>query len=99
MQEKLRTELRQALKANNGTLSYEVILNMEYLGMVISEVLRKYPPLPFLDRECTIPVDSDGYKITQYSTFVIPKGMPVIIPIFSIHRDPKVIKVNITKCT
>lgn len=88
IQEKLRTELRQALKSNNGYLTYEAILNLEYLGMVISEVLRKYPPLPFLDRECTNPV---GFELSKYSHFTIPKGMPIIIPIFSIHRDPEVI--------
>lgn len=90
MQEKLRAEIRQAFKANNGNLSYEVILNLEYLGMVVSEILRKYPPLPFLDRECTISSDSDGYKLKTFSDFAIPKGMPIIVPIFSIHRDPKV---------
>lgn len=92
MQDKLRAEIRHALKSNNDTLSYETILNMEYLGMVISEVLRKYPPLPFLDRECTIPISSGGYRLSKYSHFVMPKGMPVVIPIFSIHRDPKVSK-------
>lgn len=57
--------------------------------MVISEVLRLYPPLPFLDRECTVP-SGDDYSLAPESHFRIPKGMPVVIPIFSMHRDPQV---------
>lgn len=53
-----------------------------------SEMLRMYPPLPFLDRICT---NDEGYSLEPYDNYVIPKGLPILIPIFSIQRDPKVI--------
>lgn len=49
-----------------------------------------YPPLPFLDRECTVPADEKGYALDPYTDFVIPRGMPVLIPVYAIQRDPKV---------
>lgn len=48
--------------------------------------MRMYPPLPFLDRVCTV----DGYAVKAGSNFVIPRGMPVFIPVFAIQRDPQV---------
>lgn len=69
-------------------MTYELVYNLKYLGMVISEVLRKYPPLPVLDREC----NSDlGCQLNPYSDFVVPNKMPILIPIYSIQRDSKVI--------
>lgn len=60
------------------------------------EILRMYPPLPFLDRECTVPADEKGYALDPYTDFVIPRGMPVLIPVYAIHRDPKVYKKDIS---
>lgn len=51
--------------------------------MVISETLRKYPPLPFLDR-----VAMDDYKIPN-SELIIQKGTPVYIPMLGLHYDPE----------
>jgi len=47
-----------------------------------------YPPLPFLDRKCT---NNDGYALEPFDDFVVPNHMPVLIPVYSIQRDPKVI--------
>lgn len=50
-----------------------------------------YPPLAFLDRECTLPADSDGYDLRPFSIdFKIPDRMSVFIPVRSIHLDPTV---------
>lgn len=49
----------------------------------ISETLRKYPVLPFLDRRCNA-----DYKIPG-SNLVIEKGIPVYIPLFGLHYDEK----------
>jgi len=54
--------------------------------MVIQETLRMYPSLPFLDRACN---EEKGYSLEPFSDFVIPKGMPIIIPVHAIQRDPK----------
>jgi cytochrome P450 family 6 len=63
---------------------YEIVKGMKYLECCMHETLRKYPPLPILQREC-----SEDYKIPD-SDFIIRKGTPVIIPIFGLQRDPDI---------
>lgn len=88
IQKRLRAEIRQALEKNdNDQLSYEQINDMKLLHNVIIEVLRMYPPLPFLDRECTAP---NGYSLKPFYDYTIPPGMPIYIPASAIQRDPKV---------
>jgi len=55
---------------------------MTYLDKVVAEILRKYPPLPMLNRECSKP-----YKIPGTDT-VLEKGIPVFIPVTALHYDP-----------
>lgn len=87
VQEKLREEIKEVLIKCNGQITYDLINCMEYLGMVIQEVLRMYPPLPFLDRECSMENSTESYKIDDH--LEIPNGMPVYIPIYAIQRDSK----------
>lgn len=56
---------------------------LPYLDMVVSETLRKYPPLPFLDR-----VAVSDYKVPG-TDLVIEKGTPLYIPMFGLHYDPE----------
>uniref|UniRef100_A0A1I8NPE3 Cytochrome P450 n=1 Tax=Stomoxys calcitrans TaxID=35570 RepID=A0A1I8NPE3_STOCA len=88
VQEKLREEVRHTLTKSGGRLSLQVIESLEYMQMVISETLRLYPPLPFLDRECTIE-EGQYYSLEPYGGFRIPRGMPVYIPAYALHMDPK----------
>lgn len=48
------------------------------------ESLRKYPPVPTLMRQSMVPYTFSGTKVS------IPKGLKVWIPVYSIHRDPKI---------
>jgi cytochrome P450 family 6 len=50
---------------------------------IVSETLRKYPPIPALMRECSKP-----YKIPE-TDFVLDTGVRVIIPVIGLHHDPK----------
>jgi cytochrome P450 family 6 len=59
-----------------------------YLHQVIKEALRKYPPLPFLERMCTNP---SGYSLIPDIDFEIPFGMPIHIPVHAMYRDDKVL--------
>lgn len=43
--------------------------------------MRKYPPLPFLDRECTMPYKMPGTDL------VIPKGTIIYIPMMGLQYD------------
>ncbi|XP_070497936.1 probable cytochrome P450 6g2 [Chironomus tepperi] len=87
IQERVRVELQEALMKNDGKLTYDIVMNdTPYLHQVFLEVLRIYPTLPFLDRECSNP---NGYSLKPYSDFVIPYKMPILIPIYGIQRDEK----------
>lgn len=56
---------------------------MFYLKWAIFlETLRKYPVLPFIDRQCL-----SDYKV-EGSDLIIEKGTPVYIPMFSLHHNP-----------
>ena len=48
------------------------------------ETLRKYPVTPFLTRQSMEPYTFHGSQVT------IPKGIHVWIPVYGIHRDPKI---------
>jgi len=83
IQEKLYHELKKLKDENNGQLSYEGLNSLEYLDKVVNETLRKYPPVPALERKTM-----RDYEIPNTKLF-IPKDIMVRIPTFSIHQDPK----------
>ena len=87
IQDRMRAEIQESLMKNDGKLTYDLVMHeTPYLHQVFLEVLRFYPVLPLLDRECTNP---NGYSLKPYSDFVIPYKMPVFIPIYGIQRDEK----------
>ncbi|XP_069672115.1 probable cytochrome P450 6a13 isoform X2 [Periplaneta americana] len=83
IQNRLRDEIDNATKKHDGNITYDDIQEMTYLDKVVSETLRKYPPFPLLNRECT-----KKFHIPD-SDVVIEKGTKIVIPILGIHRDPE----------
>ncbi|XP_078723533.1 cytochrome P450 3A24-like [Lampetra fluviatilis] len=80
VQTKVQQEIDRFLP--NDTLpSYEILKQMEYLDMVVSESLRMYPPTSRTDRVCK--------KTTVVNDLVIPKGMVVAAPLWVLHYDPQ----------
>lgn len=43
-----------------------------------------YPAFSFLSRECT---PDNGQQSYMMENFNVPKGMPVFVPIYALHRD------------
>ncbi|CAG9762922.1 unnamed protein product [Ceutorhynchus assimilis] len=80
IQDKLRTEIREILKTN--ILSYESLNEMTYLDNVVSETLRKYPPLSNLPRVCTKSYNIPGTDI------VLDEGTMIDIPLLGLQNDP-----------
>ncbi|XP_038202454.1 cytochrome P450 3A11-like isoform X7 [Arvicola amphibius] len=80
IQKKLQEEIDVALP-NKAPPSYDKVMEMEYLDMVLSETLRLYSISDRLERVCKQDMEMDGV--------FIPKGSVVMIPIFSLHRDPQ----------
>lgn len=83
IQKKLRQEILEALEKNDGKVSYDMVQNLPYMDMVVSETLRMYPPLGFLDR-----VAGQDYKVPN-SDLIIEKGTPVMISMIGMHYDPQ----------
>nr|UNY86272.1 CYP6a13 [Phyllotreta striolata] len=83
VQEKLREEIKQTLKKNDNKLTYESVVEMEYLEKVVCETMRKHPPFHRLARLC-----NKDFKVPN-SDLVIKSQMQVLIPVLAIHNDPE----------
>ncbi|XP_038619484.1 cytochrome P450 3A5-like [Tachyglossus aculeatus] len=79
VQEKLQEEIDTVLP-NKSPLTYDALVQMEYLDMVINEVLRLYPIATRIERMCK--------KSTEINGLTIPKGTCVVIPLATLQRDP-----------
>lgn len=83
IQDRVRSEIQQAMASNGGQLTYESLMTMDLLDRVVSETLRKYPPVDNLFRMTTI-----DYKVPD-TKYTIPAETLCQIPIYSIHHDPE----------
>ncbi|XP_006859843.1 PREDICTED: cytochrome P450 3A8-like [Chrysochloris asiatica] len=80
IQEKLQKEIDDILP-NKATPTYDAVLQMEYLDMVLNETLRLYPIAGRLERVCKKHVEING--------LTMPKGSVIMVPTFVLHRDPE----------
>ncbi|XP_069682464.1 cytochrome P450 6a2-like [Periplaneta americana] len=83
IQDRLRHEIDEILERYEGTVTYEAIKEMTYLDKVVSETLRKYPPITFLNRNC-----NKDYQIPG-TDLVVERGIEVVIPVLGLHKDPE----------
>ncbi|XP_075422075.1 cytochrome P450 3A24-like isoform X1 [Ascaphus truei] len=80
VQQKLQEEIDGALP-DKASPTYDILMQMEYLDMVIQENLRMFPTAVRLDRISKQNVEINGV--------IIPKGTVTMIPLYVLHRDPK----------
>ncbi|XP_011705214.1 PREDICTED: cytochrome P450 6l1-like, partial [Wasmannia auropunctata] len=83
IQDKVRKEINEIL-AKHGGLTYDAVNEMTYLHKVVNETLRKYPPVPILNRICTKEINLPTTDIH------LPKGTLITIPVLGLHRDPSI---------
>ncbi|PNF15724.1 Cytochrome P450 6k1 [Cryptotermes secundus] len=83
IQERLQAEIDSVSEQHGGNITYDSILDMQYLDKVVNETLRKYPPVVLITRECTKTIKLSGTDVT------VEKGVQVLLPILALHRDPK----------
>ncbi|XP_072400675.1 cytochrome P450 9e2-like [Diabrotica undecimpunctata] len=88
IQTRVREEIHKTLEQCGGKLTYEAVLKMKYMDMVLSESLRKWPSAAAVDRICTKPYTIEP-ATSDEKPIHFDKGMVVWFPIFAIHRDPK----------
>ncbi|EAT41572.2 AAEL006804-PA [Aedes aegypti] len=87
IQQRLYEEITETDKSLNGKpLSYDVLQRMQYMDMIVSETLRKWPPGVISNRYCNKNYLYDDGRGTQ---FVIEKGQVILIPSYCIQRDPR----------
>ncbi|XP_048449381.1 cytochrome P450 3A19-like [Rhincodon typus] len=80
VQKKLQQEIDETFP-NKAPPTYDGVMQLEYMEMVISETLRMFPPVPRIDRVCK--------KDVQLNGVTIPKGTIVMVPAYVLHRDPE----------
>nr|XP_025875413.1 cytochrome P450 3A12-like [Vulpes vulpes] len=81
VQQKLQKEI-DATFPNKAAPTYDTLVQMEYLDMVLNESLRLYPITGRLVRVCKKDVEIGGV--------FIPKGTVVMVPTFTLHQDPDI---------
>ncbi|KAI4889689.1 hypothetical protein NFI96_008016 [Prochilodus magdalenae] len=77
---KLQEEIDETFP-NEAPVQYEELMGMDYLDAAQNESMRLYPVTGRLDRVCKKTVEINGVTI--------PKGTVVMIPTFSLQRDPE----------
>ncbi|XP_051018873.1 cytochrome P450 3A11-like [Acomys russatus] len=80
VQKKLQEEIDAALP-NKAPPSYDIVMEMEYLDMVLNETLRIYPITNRIERVCKKDIEMEGV--------FIPKGSIVMAPSYALHHDPQ----------
>ncbi|KAJ8728449.1 hypothetical protein PYW08_016834 [Mythimna loreyi] len=89
VQERLVQEIKEHDAKNGGIFDFNSIQNMTYMDMVISEVLRLWPPAVAMDRICNKDYNLGKPNEAAEKDFILRKGAGVMIPTFAIHRDPE----------
>uniref|UniRef100_A0A3Q3JAZ9 Cytochrome P450 3A n=1 Tax=Monopterus albus TaxID=43700 RepID=A0A3Q3JAZ9_MONAL len=79
IQKTLQEEIDEAFPEKSQP-TYEALMQMEYLDMVVNESARLYPIGSRLERVAKSSVEVNGVTI--------PKGTTVIIPVYTLHHDP-----------
>lgn len=83
VQEKLREEVDLCVAKHGEYPAMEIVVKLEYLHGVISEILRMYPPASRLERETT-----KDYVLGD-TGIRVPKGCIVAVPLYAMHHDPE----------
>nr|AAZ94269.1 cytochrome P450 [Leptinotarsa decemlineata] len=88
IQRKLRIEIEDTLEKCNGVITYDALLKMKYMDMIISETLRKWSNGVIADRVCTKPYTIEPVTAEE-KPIHLAEGTFIIIPSFGIQHDPK----------
>ncbi|KAJ3645296.1 hypothetical protein Zmor_022962 [Zophobas morio] len=88
VQDRLIKEVDETLELCQDKLTYEALLSMKYMDMVVCETLRKWPNAVASDRVCTKPYTIEPKYPDEKPVHLKIKDA-VWFPVFGIHRDPQ----------
>ncbi|XP_050306003.1 cytochrome P450 4d2-like [Anthonomus grandis grandis] len=81
IQKSIRDELKEIIGSDRDRpLTYSDLHNMTYLELVVKEILRIKPPVPFIARQLTQDV--------KYKDHIIPKDTMISLFLYGMNRDP-----------
>ncbi|GAB0100091.1 Cytochrome P450 [Sergentomyia squamirostris] len=83
VQEKAREEVRRILEKHDGKLTYEAVMEMEYLSQIVNETLRLFPPVGTIHR-----ISNQDYRLPNGA--IMPKGTFIVIPSLAYQYDEDV---------
>nr|AFH78148.1 cytochrome P450 [Coptotermes formosanus] len=83
IQSRLQEEIDETLQEHAGKFTYEAVNSMKYLGMVVSETLRMFPPTVTAERLCIKP-----YTLDINPPLELEPGDRLFIPVYGLHHDP-----------
>ncbi|KAI5652185.1 cytochrome p450 domain-containing protein [Phthorimaea operculella] len=89
VQDRLAEEIREVSAKHGGKIDFNTIQELTYLDMVVSETMRKWPAVQFVDRRCVKDYNLGKPNPQATEDFIVRKGEGVLIPTFSIHYDPQ----------
>ncbi|NP_001088495.1 cytochrome P450 family 3 subfamily A member 5 L homeolog [Xenopus laevis] len=81
VQSRLEEEI-DTLLPNKAPPTYEALMKMEYMDMVINETMRLFPSAIRIDRVCK--------KTMEINGVTIPAGVVIVVPLFVLHLNPEV---------
>ncbi|GBP66254.1 Probable cytochrome P450 6a20 [Eumeta japonica] len=84
IQNKLLEEVDEVFKRCDDNPTYEAVVEMSYLDMVLDESMRVHPAIGNLVRRCT----KDG-GVLPAGQIRVEKGTVIHIPVYALHHDPK----------
>lgn len=83
IQNRLRREIEEVLSNHDDVITYDGVMEMKYLEMVLNETLRMYPVNDTQFRKC-----AKDFKISR-TKLTIPKDTLVMISSYALHRDER----------
>eukprot|EP01113_Clastostelium_recurvatum_P019284 TRINITY_DN2274_c4_g1_i1.p1 TRINITY_DN2274_c4_g1~~TRINITY_DN2274_c4_g1_i1.p1 ORF type:complete len:533 (+),score=122.55 TRINITY_DN2274_c4_g1_i1:116-1714(+) len=79
----VHSKLGQWKEGASSLPTVDMLDSMKYLGKVVKEAMRVFPPVPLVARKC----EEDDVLPCGV---LIPKGMTVTIPIYALHHAPEI---------
>ncbi|XP_075973978.1 cytochrome P450 9e2-like [Anticarsia gemmatalis] len=88
VQDRLAQEIKDHDIQKSGKFDFNSIQNMPYLDMVVSEVLRLWPPAIGMDRLCIKDYNMGKPNSKSEEDYIIRKGEACTIPTWAFHHNP-----------
>lgn len=83
IQDRLRKEINETLSKYGDKFTYDGMMEMKYLDMVLNETLRMYPVNDTQFRKC-----ARNFKIAN-TKLVIPRDTLIVVSSHALHRDER----------